>query len=384
MLGFVFKRYVFYGFIALEILLLPKLLSSDVYGVYEYIKATSNLLPMTLLGAHSGYMFSLYNKKKDYFNSLFFIGIIVLLISGLVASVFLKNGVYAITTIVVGLSFILEKRLLTQKRFTKAILFKPILSVCLLAVVFLSVQLGSANTLGWPLIMAYALSIVIMLTLSWPDLNLKGFGFSALRNQIKEFGQLVKWGFTINLATILFGLFIFNDRYFIKQYYFDELASYSLAFNFAQMVIIGITSVGLLTSVQIGESRESINTQKLKGIIVKAFGLFVVLGSLGWLAIFLYQYWVKGFEGIHAYYLFCILISGVFFVFGTISSDIFYHGKQTQLSLALLVALIISIVASFYIVEYFESAYILLIKSFILMCGYIAFGSLTFKRLYRA
>lgn len=375
MYKFVATRYFFYGFIALEIVFIPNLLSDNDYGNLEYVKYLSNVLPLILLGAHSGYMHKYYAEKVDYFKSLITCGLIVLLISGLISAYLSANLVYAFSTLSVGLSFILEKRLLIRNKYTLAILYKPLLSVILVIVVFLFKRIAGEYNSNVVLSTAYALSIGLFFILIRKHLGLRNVNFISNKSIFSSYLNLVKKGLPLNLATIVFTLFVFSDRYFIKEYFQDALPSYSLSFNFAQLVVIGLSSVGLLTSVQIGESLNNIVQGDILKILKKSSVIFLILSFGGMTSLWMYNSHFSFFEDVIYLYLIISLLNSSFFIFGSVSSLIFYRGNQWRLSVAFLIVLLISLGTSYLLLEFFNaSLYILLIKSLTFMFIYIIYG----------
>ena len=95
-LKFYFFRYFSYGFIAIEMLLLPIILSKESYGELEWYKSIAILGSYSLFGSFSGYIYYKYTLKKDLYEALFtyglFSGILVSLICALLFSKFSYKG----------------------------------------------------------------------------------------------------------------------------------------------------------------------------------------------------------------------------------------------------------------------------------------------------
>ena len=70
MLRFIFGRYLAYGFIFIEILVVPELLTPNKYANFEYLKSLVALSSLVLLGSHTGYIYYNYTKRRNYFDSL--------------------------------------------------------------------------------------------------------------------------------------------------------------------------------------------------------------------------------------------------------------------------------------------------------------------------
>lgn len=374
MIKFVFTRYVFYGFIALEILIMPKLLPSSIYGEFEYAKYLSNTLPLILLGTHSGYMYNRYSKNRDDYTSLFLVGLILLFVTGFFASIFLSNWLYLISTLSIGSSFILEKKLLVEKKFTTAILFKPLLSLTFIGSIGVAYYLGNVGK-NYFLAMSVAYTFSLILYLRFADSDWKSRIFIPQKKHIKEYIDLLKVGFTLNLGTIVYTLYLFFDRYYIKTYLNEELAGYSIAFNFAQMVVIGLSSIGLLTSVQLGENSQNLTKKLLNSILKKSTLIFLALGIGGGLGIVFYEYLIGNYSNLLPLYILVLSINGVFFLLGSVSSVVFYKGNQLSLSLSFLLIFIINLSCSELMMKFqIGNIHLFLAKSFLFMLVYVGVG----------
>jgi len=375
MLKFVITRYIFYSFIALEIVIMPKLLSNELYGEFEYVKYLSSLLPLTLIGAHSGYMQKYYVNSIDSFNSLFVISIILLLFVGILSSVLLNNALYSISVLSIGLSFILEKKLLIENKYTHAILYKPLLSLLFVLITAIVSYIYSDFNSLFVMALSYILAITLILFFAIKNTVFKDIFETKLKNHLTIFISLVKHGFPLNLSTIIFAVFIFTDRFIINYYYNNDLPSYSLSFNFCQLVIVGLSSMNLITSTKIGENYRAHNKKSVKKILVKSITIFSILGFVCACILYTYNVYFTKFENILTYYFFSLSINGSFFIFGSVSSIIFYYGKQWRMSIIFLIIALLKILTLYILISFFNlTLYSILIKSIIFMNIFVAIG----------
>lgn len=376
---FIFTRYVFYGFIGLEIILMPLLLSGENYGNLEFIKYTSSLLPLGLLGAHTGYMKIYYNSGRDYFNELLFNGLLVLVAIGFLGSIIYSNWLYCLSTVAVGLSFILEKKLLINKKFTLAILFKPLLSLFMITIAGLSYLVYSVVELNSVIFGGYLLSIVAFFflfknSLEINDLKLK-FSFD-----FWKYYKMLKEGLMLNLSTVVFTVFMYSDRFLINTYFNQHLSSYSFAFNFSALVIVGLSSLNMISQVDLGENTETSSRENIIQIFKKAFFTFTILGVLGFMGIWIYQYFITSLPFVKIQYLIILLTIGTFFLFGSVSPFIFYKGRQSALTYSLIICTIANIFLSYLLCKYGCSWIWVISSSLLFILIYIAIGmKLLFK-----
>jgi hypothetical protein len=275
-LKFYFFRYFSYGFIAIEMLLLPIILSKESYGELEWYKSIAILGSYSLFGSFSGYIYYKYTLKKDLYEALFtyglFSGILVSLICALLFSKF--SYLLIIPFFINALSIIQEKKLQVCNHFILSILFKPILSLVLvicflysycfkqidieISILFIFIYIISY--VFWTILSTYFSGEKVLIKL---HLNLKSNFF--------QYCNLIKHGFIINLSTIALSLLLFNYRNLIFENFISDLAGFSLAFNVALFVFLGINTYGYILTVRIGEEIDSINKSTLKIYLKNAF-----------------------------------------------------------------------------------------------------------------
>ena len=379
---FVFTRYLLYGFIGLEILLLPVLLLNTKYAELEFIKHTSNLLPLALLGAQTGYMKEFYERKNDYYIPLFQMGIFILIIVGVLGSLVFNNFVYSFTVIVIGVTFIFEKYLLVKKRYNQAIIFKPLLSVSLLGTVALLTYLNMFS-INRVVFLSHAIFLIIILSLLRNKIKLKSISnFSKFKFQdsFKKYYGLIKQGILLNLTTILYTLFLYSDRFIYKEFYNSELPNFSLAYNFAMLVIIGLTSINMIQSVDLGERLDTINFKNLKSVISKSLIIFILIFTLTLIFSVIYGLIYPDFQ--HVWMMVGLISMGLgfFFIAGAITPIIFYKGRQKYLTFFFAVLTGFNLLGSWLCGFYRYPHIYVLIISFALMFIYSCFClNLTYK-----
>ena len=181
-----------YSLIALEVMLMPRLLPSNEYSELEYYKFITFMFPFFLVGAHSGYMYYRFTEKDDRFNNLLIFGSLQL---GGVAIAFglMKQNIYfAIAGLLMGIMVIIEQRVQVEKLFTLALAAKPLISVFLVLVAYLSwsgyaPQLDSGQILLLSIALCFLVWLVIILwSIKKPINSLEKIRFSDYADLIKK------------------------------------------------------------------------------------------------------------------------------------------------------------------------------------------------------
>jgi hypothetical protein len=320
-------RYLSYTFIALEVIIVPLYLSKERYGELELLKSIAALGPYSLLGAFSGYIYDRYSLKNDSYDHFFFWGAISGLVGGVLFSIWYGQILIFIPFLLNALSIVQEKKLQVSGYFFLSILFKPILSFTIVIVMVLFDHSGVVdNSILSVLLISYVVSYVswTVLCINKSRMRLVVLSLGDLRKSLRIYSGLVRKGFIINLSTIILSLFLFNFRSFINEYFTNDLASFSLAFNFAQFVFLGVNTVGYVLTVQIGEQLDSLDRIFLLKILKKSFLLFIFLFLSGLLSIFLYDKYVKSFDNVLVFYIILCTLIGVYYVASVISPILLY------------------------------------------------------------
>ena len=124
---FILFRYFLFAFIGLEVLLIPVIFDNkEIYANGEYFKSFIALMPLLLIGLHSGFFRTKYIHKIDVRHSLVFASIILLLPVSVFFSIFFDNIFLFFAISSFSLAISLEKIYQVKKMFKWALLFKPI------------------------------------------------------------------------------------------------------------------------------------------------------------------------------------------------------------------------------------------------------------------
>jgi len=375
-LKLIISRYFLYSFIALEVLLLPKLLPSELYAQIEYQKFILYFIPFFLLGAPSGYVYFKYNENKDYFHSLLLFGFLFGVIISLLLFLLNKNILFSIAGLLMILFFIMEQKVKTEKEFFLALSIKPFISIMLLVLSYsIFVKLfdtKSLEILYYSIFMAFIVwSLVAIIRINKKIFTVKVAFF--------EYKQLVQKGFLINIATLLLMVFFFIDRYFTKEYYYNYLASYSFSYNLIQFVILALTTVSYVNVINIGENIKKIEYSFIKQKIKKAYLIFCILFIIfiGFLFILNNFYYFKDFILISI--ILCFFI-GIFYSMNSIASLAQYLDFQKEISMMILLIVVLNYSISYIMTIYNVPYLYLLIKSGILLNIYSLYLYLKIKK----
>ena len=367
-LKFYFFRYFSYGFIAIEMLLLPIILSKESYGELEWYKSIAILGSYSLFGSFSGYIYYKYTFKKDLYEALFtyglFSGILVSLICALLFSKF--SYLLIIPFFLNALSIIQEKKLQVCNHFILSILFKPILSLVLVICFLYSHYFKQIDIeISILFIFIYIISYVI-----WTILSTYFSGEKVLiklhlnlKSNFFQYCNLIKYGFIINLSTIALSLLLFNYRNLIFENFASDLAGFSLAFNVALFVFLGINTYGYILTVRIGEEIDSINKSALKMYLKNAFLVFILLFFGGLFIIYIYDNFIVSFDNIILYYFVITSFVGLYYVLSIISPILLYRNTINQSTLFFVFILIIDYISNLYLLKLNMSSFQILSKS---------------------
>lgn len=365
-----FYRYFTYGFIAAEVFFIPILLSEDNYGKIELYKSVALLGPYALLGSFSGYIYEKYTLKKDSYSHLFFWSFFSSLPIGLIVALWYSNFILFVPFLLNSLSIVQEKRLQVNGNFFLSILFKPILSLALLLII-LGLHLFSSEDqdVVLSLVIAYIVAYISWTTLckKITGISLINFRILTLRNSLRRYLNLVNKGFIIYLSTIIISLLIFNYRLFIVKDFPSQLSSFSLAFNIAQFVFLGVNTIGYVLTVKIGEEIEEITKSTLKKVLLKSTLFFLALLSFGLLIVIFYKYHIKDFQNLIEFYLIIGSFLGLYYVASVISPIMLYKGTIKQSTIFLCLIFIIDYLTSIYLIANGFSSFSIIIKSGLLL-----------------
>ncbi len=376
MLRFIFGRYLAYGFIFIEILVVPELLTPNKYANFEYLKSLVALSSLVLLGSHTGYIYYNYTKRRNYFDSLLKVAFFQLLIVGLVVGLVQNSLILFIPIVSMGLSAIFEKRLQISRQFYLAILFKPLCSVMFLILILSFDKIYHEFTDQIAIVLGYFLALISWELIS--RINGESMGllkianaFSINRLDFYKFFRMVKTGIVENMATIVLGLILFTDRYVLKNYFVADLPAYSLAFNFAQFVFIGINSLTYILAIDLSEKFSQLTRSEIKGVAKKSIGLYmllliaVMLLAMGYDAIF------GAYESFLIYTFILSLFVGFFYALNTTSVIVLLANKQHLATSLCITVFLLNIIVSYIFLLAELSPILFIVKTVVLLaiCG---------------
>lgn len=341
---FFIGRYLAYFFMGAEIIMLPFLISDKVvYGDMEYFKSLLSLMPLLLMGFHSGYLRSYYVEKKDLTNSLLVGGSILLFPLAVVIGLYFKNGALFFACMSSGLSIFLEKIYQRKEKFLLAILFKPLIStfnILLLYLFFKIFKLGSSLDILTILSLSYIISIVIFILPQISELNLR-VNFAQLKKDIQK---LIMNGFWLNLGTMCVNLFLFLDRSFLKENDANALSDYSFAYNISQVLFVFFTSISYINEVKLGESISKFSSLFFWKAVSRLF-IYLMIGILViGIGYYILLYFFPQFSQGDKFFFVLAPSWGLFFATGALGVVAQYMGIQRRMSLFLLVITLFNLI----------------------------------------
>jgi len=365
--SFMLARYAAYAIVAADILLLPLLLSPSAYGEIEYLRYATGFASFMLIGSHTGYLYSLYSEGRDRYTTLVHGGYMVLLLGGIVVALVMNRPALAPAIICAGLAAIFEKRLQASKNFYLAILYRPLVSGLVLAMVALAWLAVTPGPEGGALVAAgFVTALVAWILLVWrfsPIGPASLLGLCPSREVVRGFLALGRRGVVENMATGLLFLFLFADRWLIRVVQPDALPSFSLSFNLAQFALIGINSIGYVAAVRYGEDFRSLNFEAVSAALKRVGVVFVLLAGISMTLAWIYDRWIAHYDGLLGGTALILLGSGVFFVIATTSAIILYANLQIRSTLATGIAVALCYTIGMWMAAEGCSWHMLLLKS---------------------
>ncbi len=357
----VFFRYFFFVFVGLEVLIIPKIIDEEIYSSIEYVKHIIFLSPLFMLGIPSGMIYRKMKGGLDVEAKLMRSSIVLSLIVGTNIAFWSNNIIYALPVILFVFCAIVESELKIKQRFNLALLLKPLISILLIINSFLLFK-NLINVQVY-LNLSFCLGAIVWLALSKVKI------FKGKLFEINEFIKCIRFGFLITLSTLIFGLFIFFDRFIAKNYYYEILPSYSLAFSFSQMVVLGLSTLNYISTIKIGEAHDRIQKKDLIKLLYRST---VILSIVLFLSFIITKYffvsYFKEFE-FFSYFLLITLSKSIFITIGVITPMIYYKDKIIHSVIILTVAFILQITLTYkiYIPNNYDYLYILLSSGIILI-----------------
>ena len=373
MIKFILSRYITYAIVFLEVLSVPLILKTEDFGQYEYLKNVVSLSSFILLGSHTGFVYYYYTTKKDYFIELINGSYIILILVSLIISIYFKSFNFIPLIVCFGSTIFFEKKLQVEKKLYLSILFKPLFALISLLTLFfiirvLHFEINVTNSLTLIYLVSLLLWLLVIFIYApkiYHDILRK---WSLKKNDIVVFYNLIKAGIVENLATIILLIYFFSDRFLLKNFYSDDLPSYSLAFNFSQLIFVGMNSLTFIKNIEIGENFHNIDRIFLINIFKKSFliflSLFLCVNIIGWI----YHMFSESFQHLTEYTFILSFFIGLFYTFNVIGIIPLLNKKQNIITIFLLFFLIINLISTYFMFRlHFVPMYIILKSCILLM-----------------
>ncbi len=372
MIKFIFTRYITYAIVFLEVFIVPLILKKEDFGQYEYLKNVVSLSSFILLGSHTGFVYYYYTTKKDYFVELINGSYIILTLISLIFSIYFRSFNFIPLIICFGSTIFFEKKLQVEKKLYLSILFKPIFALISILTLFFTVHVFNFETnVTNSLTLIYIVSLLLWLLLIF--INAPKMLYDILRewsikkNDIVVFYNLIKAGIVENLATVILLFYFFSDRFLLKNFYTDELSSYSLAFNFSQLIFVGMNSLTYIKNIEIGDKFHNIDRIFLINTFKKSFiiflSLFFCVNTIGWI----YQMFSESFQHLTQYTFILSFFIGLYYTFNVIGIIPLLNKKQNSITIFLLFFLIINLISTYFMYKLNIIPMYIILKSCILL-----------------
>lgn len=348
-------RYSLYSVALIESFFLPKLIDTYNYSQFEYYKNFIFLFPNFLLGSYSGYVYLKYVNKVDYYKPLIHLGTLISFFLAFI-SIFIFQNIYLfIPLLFFNIYTLIEQKLKIDRKFTPIFAFKPILSSLSILLAFLFyINNSKSYNYNWALLIIFGLGFILWITIFKVKYIIFPLKVTLNKISILRYVLMVKVILTGVLASLLFGLMIFFERYFIKEYYSDYLPTYSMAFNLSQIIAVLLSAVSYISSVELGENLLKINRSKLLKNFKNAFFLFLIFLGLFMGFVYLINPYYSKFEDLKLITFIISYSKGFFFLTSTISHLAVYHNYNNKMFFFLLKLFIINI-ASVYILIFLNT-----------------------------
>jgi len=367
MLKIVIGRYLLFGILGVETLLLPFFLTKETYGEIEFLKFTAFLAQFALFGSGTGYVVQFL--KAEVFDRLLLSYNFILfavfhgLIIGIII-VFFESWVIAILSFsaIVAMSF--ESIIKVREKYLLAMSFKPILSLIL--ILLLPLMINFNWKIDSYVLNAFIISTIIFASIIfnklvieiWPE-KIQKLNFGSYVNNITS-------GFVINISTAMIFAFFYIDRAIVRSSFPDKLGDYSLSYAIMQLTIVAITTFSYVNLVEFGKEKSDI--VKFKEAVFRALRLCFILYVLIGACSIVFSYWAETFYNYDAVFETTLLMVGLFGfanVLSSLNAAHLYLGSVNFMTCLMVVFFIISISLNFVIpFDTVESYYILLAKTY--------------------
>lgn len=326
---FIVLRGISFLIIGFTTFLGPKIVGLDVFGEIEYEIQLIGLSSVFLFGAHSGYGYRHFHNMNPMTHNLLIIGLGHAVLIFVFLSYFFNGDLMSFGVGCLVFSVILEQLFKINNQFNLAILYKPIVSLIICGFYMkyhFFIELRNSD-IRFSINIIYFLALLVFSIVYFVKYynTLEGRGTS-----IKEYIQNVKYGFEPNLTTSIVLLFFFTDRFFIKKYFTDDLGTYSIAYNFALISYLFLSSIGYVSNIKIGEklkSKSDVNKYVRKSIKLSIISCFILIALLVPLIFLVNSFWfdIKLFKEVA---LINLVGKSAFGATAIFSPIIFYRRKE--------------------------------------------------------
>lgn len=347
---FIAIRFLSFFIVGFETFFGPKIVGLSHYGQIEFEKQLINLSSILLLGVHSGYGFYYFknHKSEDTYNFLF-VGFFHCILIFIIVSLATQNDLYSFGVVFYLFSVFMEQLLKINNHFNVAILYKPIVSILLIAY-YCFYYFFRTNLINFRVDLN-GLYMLGLLVFAIPFIG-KSTMLEKKKLTLKAYTTFLKKGFEPNLTSSLFILFLFIDRFIIKKYYSSSLGLYSIAYNFSYIAVLIAGSIAYVTTIKFGERMN--NNRDLEEYLKKMSKiamLFIVVNLVIMLPLIYltHIYWFR--EKFFCEIAIINLIPKTLFgASAIISPIIFYKGKERFSWVGMLVVIIFTILIDSYVI----------------------------------
>ncbi|MGH9509123.1 MAG: hypothetical protein ACRD2M_04240 [Terriglobales bacterium] len=293
--GYLAARYGIGAVVLAESLILAYILPATTYGEIAFLNQLVTLVACVGLGSTTGYVLLKYRGEEASLLEAYplFATAHYVLLAGLTGAVLWAAGSsYSVSFLLFLLSlpfYVYEPLLRVRRKFVQASLNKGLVSACsvlLFALPFAAIGyvpdrqvairlLVAANLAAFALFLWFIRDTIRRQHFFLPRLT-SGKGW-------RSYFYLIREGFPVNLASILYAAFYYLDRFFIAAYYPGEvLGVYALALNMSMLVVLGLASLNYVNGVNIGEalSRDPAHQSRLMTRQLRTAVVMGVTGSL--------------------------------------------------------------------------------------------------------
>lgn len=357
----IIARYFLYGFGLLDSLILPKLLEAEVYSSYEYYKYSIFLFPNLLLGSYSGYMYVKYSKGYDLFNQLIVIGSIFSVAIAILGAIAFQNILLLLPILVMNLFILFEQGLKVQRRYIQAFLFKPLLSIVVLTYAVINIFIKPLEFEGDVLVFTVFILAFAIWFYRTKDLVPKNFKSYTTKISLQKYYYLISKIFTGTLASLVFGLMIFFERFFIDKFYPQVLLEYSFVFNMAQIMVIILSVFSYISSVEYGEKINSLTKKSLLSSFKRSLTFFILFYGVYLLGIYCISFFYQEFENLIWMTAILSISKGFFFFVGIYSPIAVYKNFNNSMLKAIICFFTLNIATDYLAFHYDATIWTILI-----------------------